>query len=379
MATASIIAPSSKYSYFSLSNTTDANGGYNASEENCGYLFVGQSGTSATTPGNYVGVFGILLYDLLNGENPGAIQTITFNIDVTNTGQGYNGCVARIEYIGTAVDNLMPLWRVGSSSEQINLVEDATNTMTTTNITTCTNLANVIGNATSGQYHYFRLVRESGMGAYVSNSATIKLSITYTESSARRSTAYVWGVSNETYTFPETAMTSNSSANCVASASSQYGSDYAAWHAFDKAYSNARGWLSKTSDTSPWLQLQIPIALYNIQIEIRNRTTSSVKGPIAGSVLGSNNGSTWTTLKSFSNFDGSTSGGVSGTISCVNTSTAYKYIRVTFSDWSGSDSVSVGEMYISGAKTPPSGGWLEATPYIWTSSGWKEASSFRFE
>ena len=380
MATSTISAPLNKFSYFRLSDTTNANGGYSSGQQDISQMYIGSSASSGTNPGTYVGVFGILLYDLFGGAVAKAIQSITLKITTTNASSGYNGCVARLEYIGTTYNSTTPLWRVGSSTEAINLAEAATNTMTTTDATTCTNLMNVTNGATSGQYHYFRIVRESGMGVWMSTGSGVEMMVEYTDSSATRTTAYIWGVSTQTYTFPETAMTSNSSANCVASASSEYNSSYAAWKAFNKSYSDTYGWAQVNSDTAPWLQLQMPIALCDISIKMVNRTRDSdVNGPVAGYVQGSNDGSAWTTLKNYSGFDGNTSGGVAGTVSCGN-STAYKYVRVYFTQGviSGYYGGCVGEMYITGSKTASSGGWIEAVPYVYTENGWKQASPYKF-
>ena len=151
--------------------------------------------------------------------------------------------------------------------------------------------------------------------------------------------------------YPASAMTKENSADCAASASSEYGTSYAAWRAFNKSHSDAYGWASKAADTAPWLQLQMPRALTDICIAITNRTRSAdVNGPIAGKVLGSNNGSAWTEIGAFSGFDGETSGGVSGTVACGN-KTAYRYVRVAFSRWVGGETVTVGEMQVTGGIT----------------------------
>ena len=150
-------------------------------------------------------------------------------------------------------------------------------------------------------------------------------------------------------TYPENAMTSASSADCVASASTEYGSDYYAWRAFNLDWATAYGWASKDTDSAPWLQLQMPRALKNISVKLTNRTRSSgVNGPIAGTVLGSNDGNEWTQIGAFSGFDGTTSGGVSGTVVCKN-AIVYRYVRVAFTEWVGGKGMSVGEMSVTGA------------------------------
>lgn len=193
MAITSIYAPASKFSYFQLINNSNANGGYDHSYQDHGSMYIGQQMTSNTTPGANVGVFGIKLYDLPNRTSMGSIKSIKFSIFTRNSSDGYNGCTARIEYIGTSYNNYPALWRVGSASDSITLVENATATMTTTDITSCANLKNVISNAVSGQYYFFRIVRESGMGACISaingvaESELVVLTIEYNSTAA-----YVW-------------------------------------------------------------------------------------------------------------------------------------------------------------------------------------------
>ena len=150
-------------------------------------------------------------------------------------------------------------------------------------------------------------------------------------------------------TYPASAMTGAFSADCAASASSEYSSSYAAWRAFNRSSADAYGWANKDSDSAPWLQLQMPRALKNISVTITNRTrSSSVNGAVAGTVLGSNNGSAWVELKAFSGFDGATSGGVAGTVDCGN-AIAYRYVRVSFSAWAGGGKgMCVGEMRVTG-------------------------------
>jgi len=353
MATVSISAPSSKFSYFTLNNQSDISAGYNIQFVDNGRMYIGAEASSGTSTGGRVGVFGFKLYDITDRTLIQGIESLSFKIFTTNSAVGWNGCSARIEYIGTTATALQANWRVGSSSETISLKENANATITTSNQETCSNFENLIKNAVSGQYYYFRLVRESGMGARIDEN--IELTINYSGSSAKRLVSYIWGTSTQTYTYPETAMTSNSSANCVASASSVYGTNYAAWRAFNKSNSDHYGWASLDSESEPWIQLQMPQALENITIKLVNRTKATgveVNGPKAGYVQGSNNGTSWTPLASFSGFDGTTSAGVSGTISC-NNSIAYKYVRITLTESGGA----IGEIYITGTKTLPEG-WI---------------------
>lgn len=150
-------------------------------------------------------------------------------------------------------------------------------------------------------------------------------------------------------TRPTSAMTSNSSAKCVASSSSQNSSTYAAWRAFNKVTDSSTSWVSSTSDKNPWIQLKMDISLKDIVVTIVNRTSGSayVGGLINGSILGSDDGSTWTTICSISGRDGGTSG-ASTTHICNNSEDSYQYVRIAFTKWSGTSFACVGEIYIDG-------------------------------
>lgn len=179
-------------------------------------------------------------------------------------------------------------------------------------------------------------------------------------------TTYVWGSKTTSYSYPIAAMTSNSSQSCVASASTEYSSNYRAYRAFDNS-TTTKAWASSTSDTSPYIQLQMPQALCNLTFTITNRgdRDDHINGPLTGIFYGSNDGSTWTKIGTFTRSDGETKGGGTSTHSCTNT-TAYKYARVSISTWAddGSKFVCIGELSISGTITTT--GWQSAVPYVWT-------------
>lgn len=146
---------------------------------------------------------------------------------------------------------------------------------------------------------------------------------------------------------PRHAMTANSSQNCVASASTINSSSYPAWHGFDETVNDS--WCSTNTDANRWLQLKMDVALKNIRIEIYSRNSANTRGPESGKVSGSNDGSIWTQIGSFSGWDGSQAGALLGTIQC-NNSTAFSYVRVNFDSWdSGSGNPThVGNMKIFG-------------------------------
>lgn len=377
MASTSIIAPSSKFSYFSLKTVGSENGGYSSSFENNGRMYIGQATTTGENAGVNCGSFGIILYDIPNKDQITSIASIDFSIFTTNNTSGYNGCIARIEYIGTSYDSYPGIWRVGSSSDQISLEENATTHLTTNDATTCSNFLSLIQSAISGQYYYFRIVRESEQGAQLNTDIT--LTINYVSGNRRTPQAYVWTTSRTSLSYPISAMTSNSSQGCIATASSVYSSSYPIWRAFDKSSTTAP-WASSNSEKNAWIQLQIPEILYDITIKITNRNdrANNIRGPIAGTILGSNDGLNFTQIGSFSDRDGSTRA-ASSTIACDNSTIGYSYIKIAMSDWypSGNHTYcAIGEIEITGYNRPSTGGWAEATPYIYNNGAWTQASPY---
>lgn len=157
------------------------------------------------------------------------------------------------------------------------------------------------------------------------------------------------------YVYPTSAMTANSSQSCVVSASSIYGSAYAAYKAFDKQVST--GWASDSGTVSggsvsqaTWLQIQVPVALQNIQVDIYARDNSNIGNPTAGEVLGSVDGVNFTPIGSFSGWSSSASdGSLLGTVICGNT-TPYNYIRLSFTAGSSMSYIAVGEMIVHGTR-----------------------------
>lgn len=367
--TTNIIAPSSKFSYFKFTTEGSENGGYSYSSSK-GTMYIGKQSGSGENAGVNCGSFGIMLYNLPNKNEITQITSIDFSIFTTKI-SGYDGCMARIEYIGTSYNSYPGFWRVGSSSEQISLEEDVTTHLTTSDTTTCSNFLNLIQSATSEQYYYFRIIRESGEGAILKTDIT--LTITYETGNRRMTQMYVWTTTRASLGFPTEAMTSNNSQNCIASASSTYSSSYPIWRAFDKNTTTVP-WASSSSETNAWIQLQMPKILYDITIKITNRNdrADNIRGPIAGTILGSNDGLNFTQIGSFSGRDGSTRA-ASSTVVCNNSTTGYSYVKIAMSDWypSGNNTYcAIGELEISGYNNPSTGGWTEATPYIYDGSSW---------
>lgn len=166
-------------------------------------------------------------------------------------------------------------------------------------------------------------------------------------------------------------MTAETSQSCTATCSSSYGSSYYAYKAFDK--SNSTCWASSKNATGPWLQLQMPQALYNITITITNRSSGTIAAPLTGEIWGSNDGTNYTQIGTYSRTD-ATAASASTTHAC-NNQVAYSYIKVCVGTWNNSDSyAAIGELGISGADIPTAGGWKKVVPYMYEFGSWAEVT-----
>jgi hypothetical protein len=153
--------------------------------------------------------------------------------------------------------------------------------------------------------------------------------------------------------YPLSAMTSNSSGPHVASASSTNPSDWPAWKAFNKviggegwhsidAYSSSTGNYSGSTSTTyngsstvsgEWIQLQFTTgAIATNKIEIAPRTNYLSRCAGDGILLGSNDGSTWTSIHSFS---GQTYTNGQYNSIAFTTSSVYTYLRLVVTKLSG--------------------------------------------
>ena len=145
---------------------------------------------------------------------------------------------------------------------------------------------------------------------------------------------------------PAAAMTSNNSQGCIASASSVYHTtSYPAWKAFD--YKETTSWASSNSSTM-WLQLEMDVALTDITVYVYARQSKYLSSPMAGRVLCSNDGSSWTPMAEFSGWNGKQNGGLMGKLACGN-ETPYRFVRLEVTErLAGSTYVAVGYMKITG-------------------------------
>lgn len=146
---------------------------------------------------------------------------------------------------------------------------------------------------------------------------------------------------------PAAAMTSNSSQNCVVTRSSVYSSSYEGYRAFNNDLSSS--WACATSDTTPWIAIQMDIALKNISVSIYSRSDSSnIENPLGGQIMGSNDGATWVEIGTFSGWSSTDHGVLLGTITC-NNETAYQYVRINITERrSGGPYVAIGNISIRG-------------------------------
>lgn len=149
---------------------------------------------------------------------------------------------------------------------------------------------------------------------------------------------------------PAAAMTGYNSQGCVVTYSTEYNDTYAAWRAFDKSYSDRRGWATDDGTPEGWIQLQMDVALKKISVTIINRTFEYPSGPENGVIYGSNDGEEWQSIGTFGGRDGETSA-LKTVHECNNDEIAYRYVRVNVSRNNNSDRyVAVGEIIIEGVE-----------------------------
>ena len=185
-------------------------------------------------------------------------------------------------------------------------------------------------------------------------------------------------ISQSTLTRPNGAMTAATSQNCTASSSSNFSADFPAWRAFDDS-TTTNAWASTRGVTSAWLMLKMPEPLYNISVTMVNRQDHATlsNGPISGVIQGSNDGTTFTDLKTFSGRDGKTKG-ASSTISCGNNNKAYQYVRIYTENWDKTSDTSkteccIGDCSITGTQYPTSGIYfMKCLARYWDGTAWQQ-------
>lgn len=151
----------------------------------------------------------------------------------------------------------------------------------------------------------------------------------------------------DTEKVPFAKMTGYTGSDCVVSASSEYSARYRAWMAFD--YGTSASWASTASDAAPWLQIEMPDRMVNITVYVYSRSSSYVHNPLAGRILGSEDGETWTEIGTYSGWSRKARSALLGTIECGNSETPYRYVRFAVDQRGGNEGyVAVGYIYITG-------------------------------
>lgn len=121
-------------------------------------------------------------------------------------------------------------------------------------------------------------------------------------------------------------LTADSSQGCVASASTVINANFPAWQAFN---ANAdTHWASSASDTNRWIQIQMPHRLKDMVVMLTNNSyaTDSV---VSGKFLGSNDGSSWAEIGSFS---GRPTTVFICTKHVLHNTTGYSYLRIAVTE-----------------------------------------------
>ena len=127
---------------------------------------------------------------------------------------------------------------------------------------------------------------------------------------------------------------------CVLTASSEYSGSYQMEYAFNGLVNNY--WACAVSDAQRWVQVQMPYALRNITVKLVSPQGSAVQTanvPVSGSFQGSNDGSSWAALGSYS---GRSTAAGSVTTHSLNNSTGYKYLRISITSPGASSGVWTG-------------------------------------
>lgn len=125
-------------------------------------------------------------------------------------------------------------------------------------------------------------------------------------------------------------LASNNDQGCVASASSTFSADNQAFKAFNGIITGTNSWwASAGADTDRWVQVEMPYALKNMVVTLTDREDVSGdhrRANTAGAFLGSNDGSDWVQLFSFTDRNPNFVNNFATTYQ-LNNATAYKYLR----------------------------------------------------
>lgn len=159
-----------------------------------GSLYIGSAATINRS--DFAGVFGIKLNKLFN-EKIANITEIKFTFKLRASDSGYNGCIAKIGYLGKNLSTDQfgnsVIWRVGSENDIITLIEPSNSNLvpsnfSTSDLTTREEIKKLILDSKTDDIYYFKIekvadIDERKTGATSSTNVTIE--IIYEESNIR--------------------------------------------------------------------------------------------------------------------------------------------------------------------------------------------------
>ena len=130
-------------------------------------------------------------------------------------------------------------------------------------------------------------------------------------------------------------------------ANSEYSSTYAAWKAFDGIKnSNSNYWHASAADPVPgWLTFYNPEKLNVTNIALTNYTYSGLGVPTSGTIYGSDDNSTWTELKTWTNSN--VTAGATWNIDLSSNTSFYKYHKIYMATDNDNDRLTLAEVEIT--------------------------------
>jgi hypothetical protein len=134
----------------------------------------------------------------------------------------------------------------------------------------------------------------------------------------------------------------------VASASSEFSSSFAAWKAFDNAWSAGQYWIGNSA--VEWLKIDLGagasklLETYKIQL---NDLNEPLRAPKDWLMQGSNDNSAWDTLDTVTNQTG-WANQEERTFTCDTQVAGYRYFRINISANNGDSLTQIGELWLQG-------------------------------
>jgi hypothetical protein len=210
-------------------------------------------------------------------------------------------------------------------------------------------------NAAEGTWTGYRISSVNGKYSVAASPTTL----TFTDTLPIPGRAFTADVSQEVTTLTAAGIkdllsdielsANNDSSGYIASASSENLDDWTgvghyAYHAFNtnlnsmaNDYWSTNGWDEITEETPAWVQLQFPKAEVIKKVSIAN-VWGNAELPIKFSILGSNNGSSWTTLRVVNDHPTTLATAVDYEL---DTDASYKYLRISITKSSSGYSVGI--------------------------------------